>query len=90
MDVACCYGRVRVEPGDEFDMDYMPNGNTGRYVVTEFTGKAGIYSPSGLGGTVGINARHVETGEVIEFCGDSVAAAIWRLREKRPDQGNGG
>ena len=34
------------------------------------------YSPSGLGGTPTIGCENIRTGEVVDFCGDSVASLL--------------
>lgn len=34
------------------------------------------YSPTGLGGTPTIGCRNVRTGEIVDFCGDSVARML--------------
>jgi hypothetical protein len=53
----------------------MGSAPTGRYRVVEFEGGS-IYSPSGLGGTPVIVGEHIDTGERVEFCGDSVASML--------------
>jgi len=43
------------------------------------------YSPVGLGGTVIIGCENIRTGEVVDFCGDSVAALLATPEEEPAD-----
>ena len=75
MQIAYSGGAEQVEPGVEFLRNLKGSAPAGRYRVIGFEGGA-IYSPSGLGGSPVITAEHIETGEQIDFCGDSVARMI--------------
>lgn len=81
MRLACSRGIVRVATGDCF----WAHGAVWR---VELLTSAGIYSPSGLGGTPGIWCRVIHgrpsglmakyaDAEGVEWCGDSVAAACY-------------
>ncbi len=51
--------------------------NKKRYEVLSFNDGCLSYSPSGLGGTVAISIKDLETGEIEEWCADSVASGVF-------------
>lgn len=62
-------GKQLVSIGDRFSWEGMI------HEVVEFVSNNYIYSPSGLGGTIGIKVKN-ETGYIDEWCADSVANGI--------------
>lgn len=93
IEVAYSRGHHTIEVGDTFwtRMGTKP----GRYAVKalhgleDHNGKISMssYSPSGLGGTPTIGCENVRTGEIVDFCGDSVALMLAHP-EKEPDGWN--
>ena len=88
LEVSYSRGKHVVSIGDEFFCRAtIPPGH---YIVEHFGGHHPVghtadgepivsmssYSPSGLGGTPTITCRHVRSGEMVEFCGDSVAMFV--------------
>lgn len=63
-------GKQLVSIGDKFNWNGM------EHEVVEFVTNNVIYSPSGLGGTIGIMVKN-ETGYTDEWCADSVANGIF-------------
>lgn len=93
IDVGYSRGRHTIEVGNVFwtRMGTKP----GRYIVKalhgleDYNGKRSVssYSPSGLGGTPTIGCENVRTGEIVDFCGDSVASMLANP-ETEPDGWN--
>lgn len=65
-------GRQLVTIGDFFTWH-----NKVSYEVISFDDGCFNYSPSGLGGAVTINIKNLTTGEIEEWCADSVASGIF-------------
>lgn len=82
IDVEYSRGRHTIAVGDVFwtRMGTKP----GRYRVKalngleDHNGKRSVrsYSASGLGGTPTIGCENVRTGEIVDFCGDSIASML--------------
>jgi hypothetical protein len=82
----CSRGQVEVRAGDEFSARDWHAGGTTRWRIEGFTGDR-IYSPSGLGGAPIVRCRpldgmpaswaeHDNGDGTVDWCGDSVGAAI--------------
>lgn len=79
LNIACTFGKVSVTIGESFKWYGVDSGT---YKVLGWSGMVGMYSPSGLGGTIGVMVEN-ENGEKIEWCGDSVAHGVFMT--KNPD-----
>jgi hypothetical protein len=77
--IYCFAGKVPVTIGDTFNWD---GAYPGRYKVKRWGQASGMYSPSGIGGTISVWVEN-EKGEEIEWCGDSVAHGVFMT--KNPD-----
>lgn len=71
-NVSFSRGKQLVTIGDVFTWH-----NKISYEVISFDDGLLSYSPSGLGGTVAINIKNLITGEIEEWCADSVASGIF-------------
>lgn len=92
----CSRGQVEVRIGDEFDAINWHVGGTNRWRIEGFTGER-IYSPSGFGGSPVVICRpldgmpadwaqHDNGDGTVEWCGDSVGAAILGNRKDSSPQ----
>lgn len=73
LNLACSFGKVPVTIGETFNWTGL---HAGTYKVLGWSGMVGMYSPSGIGGTIGVMIED-DKGERVEWCGDSVAHGIF-------------
>lgn len=66
-------GQQLVTIGDIFEWWGMDKPT---YEVVSFSDDHRSYSPSGLGGAIGVVVRDLRTGKTEEWCGDSVASGV--------------
>lgn len=67
-------GQQLVTIGDVFEWWGMDKP---KYEVVSFSDSSINYSPSGLGGAIGIVVKDLKTGNAEEWCADSVASGIY-------------
>lgn len=65
-------GKQLVTIGDKFNWHDKKT-----YEVLSFNDVHLNYSPSGLGGAIGVNVKCLENGLIDEWCADSVASGIF-------------
>lgn len=72
-------GHQLVTIGDVFDWWGMDKP---KYQVISFNDGDINYSPSGLGGSIGVTVKDIRTGKTEEWCADSVANGIHTTNKK--------